>query len=261
MHAWKPWWSSKSRTTTTQTLATHLWCRHREQARSGSGRARNSTYPADYTERARADSSQSSAKQPTARLWWTGVLKMNNRSRAVTAQHHTHTLKRSSSNHQASRTQKAATQTVGTQTPTPTTDSGALQQWRSMQSSHRLELQRLQHRISFIIQDMTNIGFAAVGYCATQVQRFQSRIDLTVQDMGMKHVDLGEPTPFLEHVYLGCTQRECKPNEGMAGEANTGKCSKREFLQEQLKSYLNRRKGVQTLRRGLAKWKDLRRNA
>ena len=28
----------------------------------------------------------------------------------------------------------------------------------------------------------------------------------------MKNVDLGEPTSFLDHVYLGCTQRECKPN-------------------------------------------------
>ena len=29
----------------------------------------------------------------------------------------------------------------------------------------------------------------------------------------MKNVDIGEPTSFLDHVYLGCTQRECKPNE------------------------------------------------
>ena len=29
----------------------------------------------------------------------------------------------------------------------------------------------------------------------------------------MKHVDLDEPTSFLDHVYLGSTQRECKPNE------------------------------------------------
>ena len=28
-----------------------------------------------------------------------------------------------------------------------------------------------------------------------------------------KNVDLGEPTSCLEHVHLGCTQRECKPNE------------------------------------------------
>ena len=28
----------------------------------------------------------------------------------------------------------------------------------------------------------------------------------------MKNVDIDEPTPFLDHVCLGCTQRECKPN-------------------------------------------------
>ena len=29
----------------------------------------------------------------------------------------------------------------------------------------------------------------------------------------MKLVEFGEPTSFLDHVYLGCTRRECKPNE------------------------------------------------
>ena len=29
----------------------------------------------------------------------------------------------------------------------------------------------------------------------------------------MKHVDIDEPTSFLDHAYLGCSQRECKPNE------------------------------------------------
>ena len=29
----------------------------------------------------------------------------------------------------------------------------------------------------------------------------------------MKNVDLDEPTSFLDHVYLGCTQRACFPNE------------------------------------------------
>ena len=29
----------------------------------------------------------------------------------------------------------------------------------------------------------------------------------------MKFVDLGEPTSFLDHENLGCTQRECKENE------------------------------------------------
>ena len=34
----------------------------------------------------------------------------------------------------------------------------------------------------------------------------------------MKHVDIDEPTSFLDHVYLGCTQRECKPNENIVEE-------------------------------------------
>ena len=29
----------------------------------------------------------------------------------------------------------------------------------------------------------------------------------------MEDVDLGEPTSFLDHVYLGCTQRECQIRE------------------------------------------------
>ena len=29
----------------------------------------------------------------------------------------------------------------------------------------------------------------------------------------MNIVDIDEPTSFLDHVYLGCTQRECKPIE------------------------------------------------
>ena len=33
----------------------------------------------------------------------------------------------------------------------------------------------------------------------------------------MKLVDLDEPTSFLDRLYLGCTQRECKPNEIIKG--------------------------------------------
>ena len=29
----------------------------------------------------------------------------------------------------------------------------------------------------------------------------------------MKDVDLGEPTSFLDHVSLGCTQRECQTSK------------------------------------------------
>ena len=36
----------------------------------------------------------------------------------------------------------------------------------------------------------------------------------------MKSIDLGErePTSFLDHKYLGCTQRECKSNESVEEE-------------------------------------------
>ena len=29
----------------------------------------------------------------------------------------------------------------------------------------------------------------------------------------MKNVDIDEPISLLDHVYMGCTQRECEPNE------------------------------------------------
>ena len=40
----------------------------------------------------------------------------------------------------------------------------------------------------------------------------------------MKLVDLGEPTLFLDHVYLGCTQRVCKPNEIIIKETEMFDC-------------------------------------
>ena len=42
----------------------------------------------------------------------------------------------------------------------------------------------------------------------------------------MKRVDLGEPTSFLDHAYLGCTQHGCKPNKN-EGHAQT--CGERSF--------------------------------
>ena len=32
-----------------------------------------------------------------------------------------------------------------------------------------------------------------------------------------KEVDLGEPTSFLDHVYLGCTQRQCEISKDIVG--------------------------------------------
>ena len=37
----------------------------------------------------------------------------------------------------------------------------------------------------------------------------------------MKNVDIDEPTSLLDHVYLGCTQGECKPNETIIEECTT----------------------------------------
>ena len=79
---------------------------------------------------------------------------------------------------------QAAARTVGSQTTTCTTGAGALQQWRATQASHRLELQRLQHRTGIIIQDTTSAGLAAAGYCSAEdPQPLQSRISNIVQDM------------------------------------------------------------------------------
>ena len=42
-----------------------------------------------------------------------------------------------------------------------------------------------------------------------------------------KVVDLGEPTSFLDHVYLGCTQRQCEISKDVV--TITEPCSNREF--------------------------------
>ena len=41
----------------------------------------------------------------------------------------------------------------------------------------------------------------------------QNRKHETDLEILMKDVDLGEPTSFLDHVYLGCTQRECQTSK------------------------------------------------
>ena len=49
-----------------------------------------------------------------------------------------------------------------------------------------------------------------------------------------KEVDLGEPTSFLDHVYLGCTQRQCEKKAKILLTI-TEPCLNPEFPQEQLK--------------------------
>ena len=50
-----------------------------------------------------------------------------------------------------------------------------------------------------------------------------------------KEVDLGEPTSFLDHVYLGCTPRQCKKAKILW--TITEPCSNREFPREKQKNY------------------------
>ena len=53
----------------------------------------------------------------------------------------------------------------------------------------------------------------------------------------MKLVDLRDAASFLDRVYLGCTQRECKTNESILNDTKK-KCSNDEYPLAQLKSYL-----------------------
>ena len=64
----------------------------------------------------------------------------------------------------------------------------------------------------------------------------------------MKDVDLGERTSFLDHVSLGCTQRECKTSKDIV--TITGICSNPGFQSELNKNYLIQRNLKQTFPHG-----------
>ena len=69
-----------------------------------------------------------------------------------------------------------------------------------------------------------------------------------------KEVDLGEPTSFLDHVFLGCTQRQCEISKDIITEP----CSNREFPRGQLKNFHSPR--IFVFLRDLMTWKVMRRN-
>ena len=75
----------------------------------------------------------------------------------------------------------------------------------------------------------------------------------------MKLVDLGEPTSFLDHGYLGCTQRECKLKESIIDEHR--KFSNHESPPGQLKSYLFGRDPTRKRSLGHMTWKNMRKSA
>ena len=49
--------------------------------------------------------------------------------------------------------------------------------------------------------------------CTRMTQTCPERRRIWLRKRWMKNVDLDEPTSFLDHIYLGCAQRECKQND------------------------------------------------
>ena len=74
----------------------------------------------------------------------------------------------------------------------------------------------------------------------------------------IKEVDLGEPTSFLDHVYLGCTQRQCAISTEILWTI-AEPCSNREFPRGELKNFHTLR--IFVFLHGLMIWKVMRRNA
>ena len=69
----------------------------------------------------------------------------------------------------------------------------------------------------------------------------------------IKNVDVDEPTSCLDHVYLGCSQRECKPNETIEQYKKT--------FESRLKSYQVGKNLTRKEQRGPATWRDMLNNA
>ena len=74
----------------------------------------------------------------------------------------------------------------------------------------------------------------------------------------MKEVDLGEPTSFLDHVFVGCSQRECETSKEIVD--NYKMCSSPESPQQQQKNYLARGNLTQTFSHGPVIWKVMQRH-
>ena len=85
------------------------------------------------------------------------------------------------------------------------------------------------------------------------------------QDLSLMHkkltkfVDIAEPASFLDHVYLGCTQRECKPNENVFKEYK--EMFKIRISAGATENYQGGKNLTQRLLRGPTSWKDMLFNA
>ena len=74
----------------------------------------------------------------------------------------------------------------------------------------------------------------------------------------LKNGDIDEPTSFLDHVYLGCTQRECKPN------GTNFELFKKLFESRISAGATAKQAGkslTRKLQRGLTTWKDMLKHA
>ena len=76
----------------------------------------------------------------------------------------------------------------------------------------------------------------------------------------VKEVDLGEPTSFKDHVYLGRTQRGCETSKDIVDKYINIKCWNPESLQGQKKNYLFQGNLAQTSSHGPMVWKVMQRN-
>ena len=72
-----------------------------------------------------------------------------------------------------------------------------------------------------------------------------------------KEVELGEPTSFFDHVYLGCTQRQCEISKDIVGQLQSHVLN-REFQRRELKNFHSSRSFV-FLHRPMI-WKAMQRN-
>ena len=69
----------------------------------------------------------------------------------------------------------------------------------------------------------------------------------------MKGVDLGEPTSLFDHVYLGCTQRECQVSKDIVD--NYRKMFESRFSAGAVKNYLFPGNRMRIFSHGLTTWK------
>ena len=76
-----------------------------------------------------------------------------------------------------------------------------------------------------------------------------------------KEVDLGEPTSFLDHVYLGCTQRECQISKDIVDKYRSMFESRISAVGIENYFTQSQRNLKQTFPHGPMTWKVMQRNA